>query len=161
MKPLRHIDRRREKVARHYFNPREAWWEVSDHAREEWSSDHRLLDEAGALGSGGWMDVDRSPAAARTLDRAHDRWFATAERAFATGEQHLHEEPAKRYYIGEAGVLAVIAQPDDGPRLVTSFRPTPPIAGNPVGASATRAYLKRAGAFERAAVRRVVRGASR
>jgi hypothetical protein len=108
--PPAHIDRRREKVARHYFNPREAWWEVSDHAREEWSSDHRLLDEAGALGSGGWMDVDRSPAAARTLDRAHDRLVRHGRaRPSRPGTQHLHEEPAKRYYVGEAGVLAVIA----------------------------------------------------
>lgn len=166
MKPLRPLPRleaRRQKVALHYFKALEAWWEVSDQSREEWSRDHRLLDEGGALRPGGWLEVEDRPVLVEAFDRAHRSWFTVAQQTFETGEAYVHREPAKRFYVGNAGVLAVVAAPDEDPRLVTSFRPEPPIPGNPVGDSATRAYLGKSsrGAFRRAAVRRIVRGASR
>lgn len=161
LRPLPHLDARRQKIALHYFRPVEAWWEVSEQAREEWSADHRLLDEGGALRAGGWLEVDDRPALAEGLDRAHGFWFTVARQTFETGEAYVHRDPVKRFYVGNAGVLAVVAAPDEAPRLVTSFRPDPPIAGNSVGDRATRAYLGSLGAVRRAAVRRIVRGASR
>lgn len=164
MKPLRPLPRlstRREKVALHYFEPREAWWEVSEQAREEWSKDHRLLDEGGALGAGGWLEVDNRPALVEAFDRAHRFWFAAARLTFETGKAYSHQEPAKRFYVGSAGMLAVVAEPDGDPRLVTSFRPKPPVPGVPVGNDATLDYLRRDGVFRRAAVRRIARGTSR
>ena len=161
--PLPRLDKRREKVAGHYFRQVEAWWEVSDQAREEWSADQRLLCEAGTLEGGGWLAVDRMPTVVDAFERGHGYWFSVAEQAFLTGDMYAHWEPATRFYVGAGGVLAVVAAPDEQPRLVTSFRPEPPIAGNPVGDTATRAYLKKknARAVARTAVRRIVRGASR
>lgn len=163
LRPLPRLDTRRTKVALHYFDRVEAWWEVSEQSREEWSEDHRLLAEGGALDAGGWLEVESRPALVEAFDRGHRCWFATARQAFETGEAYLHQDAAQRYYVGNAGVLAVVADPDEDPRLVTSFRPKPPVPGNPVGDSATLAYLKKTsrGAFRRAAVRRIVRGASR
>ncbi len=158
LRPLPRLDARRQKVALHYFRPLEAWWEVSEQAREEWSADHRLLEEGGALRPGGWLEVDNRPVLVDALDRTHGFWFTVARQTFETGEAYVHPEPAKRFYVGNAGVLAVVAAPDEDPCLVTSFRPAPPVPGNPVGDRATRGYL---GAFRRAAVRRIARGASR
>lgn len=162
--PLLRLDTRRTKVALHYFRQFEAWWEIGGQARDAWSRDHRVLDEAGALREGGWLDIEGKPPLVEVFDRGHSFWFATAQQAFAAGEPHVHEEPDKRYFIGEGGVLAVVAKPDESPSLVTAFRPDPPIPGNPVGETATRAYLKtkkNAGAFRRAAVRRLSRGTYR
>lgn len=161
--PLPRLDKRREKVAGHYFRPVEAWWEVSGQAREQWSADHRLLAEAGALEGGGWLAVDRMPAVVDAFERGHRSWFSVAEQAFLTGDVYAHPDPSTRFYVGAAGVLAVVAAPDEQPRLVTSFRPEPLVAGNPVGDTATGGYLKKnnARAVARAAVRRIVRGASR
>jgi len=163
LRPLAKLDARHEKVARHYFRTVEAWWEVSDQTREEWSSDHGVLEAAGVLRPGGWLAVQHLPPVEMALERGHRSWFTAAEQAFHTGEAYRHEETVKRFYVGTGGVLAVVAAPDDDPRLVTAFRPTPPIPGNRVGDSSTRAYLRKTspGAFVRAAVRRVVRGASR
>ena len=161
--PLKHLDKRREKVAGHYFRSAEEWWTVSEQANEQWSSDHRLLEEAGALGPGGWLTVDHARAPADAFDRGHRFWFTVAEQTFQTGDAYAHQDADKRYYVGSGGVLAVVAAPDERPQLVTAFRPDPPVSGNRVGEGATRAYLARhsSGAVRRAAVRRSVRGASR
>lgn len=163
LRPLPRLGKRREKVACHYFRPVEAWWEVSGQAREQWSADHRLLAEAGALEGGGWLAADRTPTAVDAFERGHSFWFGVAEQVFLTGDVYAHRDPSMRFYVSAAGVLAVVAAPDEQPQLVTSFRPEPLVPGNPVGDAATRGYLKRhnARAVARAAVRRIVRGASR
>lgn len=159
--PIPRLATRRLKLVDHYYSPVEAFWQVSEQDHHTWAADRQLLDEAGVLRDGRWADPALPPEVDATFDRGHRSWFATAEHAFSTGQPFDHEEVDKRYYVGPRGVLAIVARPDDGPALVNCFRPD---AVLPVGDRATAKYLrevKHVRPYERAAVRRRVRGASR
>lgn len=145
LRPLLHLDLRREKVYRHYYREIERWWELSAQPEADWREQRSRIDGKIAPGAGReqMRDGVLCREAALVLDDGHTRWFRTTERECDDAVEHPHPAPQRKHLISKHGVVVVIvpAQPEN--ILVTAFRPDPLTPEAPDYVRSAHAYVKR------------------
>lgn len=144
LRPLAHLDLRREKAFKHYYGAHERWWELSKQPEADWRQDRSCLDDkvAPAAEREDLRDGIVCNEAARVLDDGHARWFRTTERECDGAEERRHPEPGRKYLISQHGVVVVVVPTQQENILVTAFRPDPLTPeGHDFGGAC--AYLKR------------------
>lgn len=145
LRPLLHLDLRREKVYRHYYCELERWWELSEQAEVDWRQQRSRIDKNVAPGA---MRQDLGDGvlcseAARLLDEGHTWWFRTTERECDDAEEHPHQDPERKHLISKHGVVVVIVPAKRENLLVTAFRPDPLTPDAPDFVRSAHAYVKR------------------
>ena len=161
--PYRDVEKRWFKVCKHVFNPGEGWWDVLGDLAG-WTKDWHALRVVGCFnGADGYRVLAEHLDARVVADRNHSSWIEVAERSCDEALLHGHvynaRERGRRCYVGDAGVVVIVAPGDN---LVTCFRPKWP-SGMPPEARLARAVERaeaRYGLPLRAAVRRNARQAS-
>lgn len=144
LRPLLHLDLRREKVYRHYYREIERWWEFSGQPETDWREQRSRLD--GNVAPGAMREDLREGLvcrdAARVLEDGHTRWFRTTERECEGASEHPHPNPERKHLIGKHGVVVVIVPTERENILVTAFRPDPLVPDAPDFVQAAHTYVR-------------------
>lgn len=145
LRPLLHLDLRREKVYRHYYRELERWWELSAQPEADWREKRSLID--GSVAPGAVREDLRDEVlgrdAARVLDDGHTHWFRATERECDDAEEYAHPDPTRKHLVSKHGVVVVIVPANPENILVTAFRPDPLTPDVSDFLRSAHAYVKR------------------